>query len=1065
MDSTQRQTSSSSGKISTITQLDKINAIPNKSTDNVLMDGLCLEDQFFLNALMDDDSSDSDEQDNYHTRRRSAWSPMAQSPIIMKKNRLHKRVRPSYAITLSLEDISYIRPSWGLSKGVKRIEIDKKKKKKRIIELEEGPKKETKIANSENKTGLVRSNWSYNYSLSALFIMVIILTSLTYIVNKNRFNSKIFRDRIRVDSGNKVVELYKLTNNNENLSRIAKLHFGQGIPLDLKHETCACDVFSVEAQKWQAPNGHHETRYQLDPRQTDCIACLDWAMRGNLRIYFKREETNTKDSHHYCYDIKWQSYDTLTTPLIDCIELGEEQWFGLGDVCNPIWPLDKLRFGRTPLITNLSSEFFPSSSATSLETSLDGHLNNKRLAFGSYANFSLFSTNGIRLGGLRTDFQPSVEISTDPKTGTKRLCLSASCTDRCSQRWSRLDRLDEFKYQNNLLEYSVCTASDWKQLISKHYINIRAASPFLTDSKRPVSDGEVNLSGASPTTTLKTQQHSERMIEVESTKPIEANKLPTRSDRLRGDLEGGINISGSNKRVLDGIGLIERTIFATSQESIPTLDGQTLRQYVDGIVKLGLKTSPILLIDSRWQSYVGSMRLNTTAFPKGRLLFEILRNKGYKIVLTIKPYIDASIGIGSINQLLDMGRLYDARYKNEPISSEKRWYEIGSLSSGGDNMEPVEASTKVHQASLIRRRALFSFQNEIVTQEVDDRPLVPYYFRCKESQEGHCVLIDLTKSKNRAWLTETIKRSWLFQESDGIMVGGAHPYGYQWDDHYRAGMGELVKSLYYRENIYAIPQWSGNFGYIQLAPRGCNWNDLRSIVNSVMNLGMMGFSLVHPGSVWGDLRPAGATNESGGQMGDFINNYNSNLNGSPSKLMLDNGGGLGISQHQQPNGEQCDEELVVRWLQVFVFMPILQFNNIRPIEKYGLHELIENLVRVRKTQIVPELKKNLPYTPLIHDFRWFQPSSSNNGMAYLPVIRPVYFAQDSGEIVITEQFTVGSEILVAPILSEAQRQRDIYLPSGFWHDELRQTNLRGGKWLRNYPVELNEIAWFTRAKR
>lgn len=110
--------SSSFGRVSSIdvSQLDKINAIPNKITDNVLMDGLCPEDQLYLNVLMDNDSSDSDDGEDA-SRRSSAWSPMVQSPVIMNKR--IKKLKPAYTVTLSLEDISYIRPSW-----VSRVHYD-----------------------------------------------------------------------------------------------------------------------------------------------------------------------------------------------------------------------------------------------------------------------------------------------------------------------------------------------------------------------------------------------------------------------------------------------------------------------------------------------------------------------------------------------------------------------------------------------------------------------------------------------------------------------------------------------------------------------------------------------------------------------------------------------------------------------------------------------------------------------------------------------------------------------------------------------------------------------------
>ena len=47
-------------------------------------------------------------------------------------------------------------------------------------------------------------------------------------------------------------------------------------------------------------------------------------------------------------------------------------------------------------------------------------------------------------------------------------------------------------------------------------------------------------------------------------------------------------------------------------------------------------------------------------------------------------------------------------------------------------------------------------------------------------------------------------------------------------------------------------------------------------------------------------------------------------------------------------------------------LPILQFNDLAPIDRFQLHEQVQNLVRLRKLHVVAELKRNLPYTPLIH---------------------------------------------------------------------------------------------------
>lgn len=85
----------------------------------------------------------------------------------------------------------------------------------------------------------------------------------------------------------------------------------------------------------------------------------------------------------------------------------------------------------------------------------------------------------------------------------------------------------------------------------------------------------------------------------------------------------------------------------------------------------------------------------------------------------------------------------------------------------------------------------------------------------------------------------------------------------------------------------------------------------------------------------------------------------------------------------------------------------------------------------------------------------------------LPLIRPVTMENqiNGSKAIVPEQFSIGSDIIVAPIMNENQKQRDIYLPNGIWRDELRKVIVRGPKWYRNYTIELKEVAWFTKAKR
>lgn len=58
------------------------------------------------------------------------------------------------------------------------------------------------------------------------------------------------------------------------------------------------------------------------------------------------------------------------------------------------------------------------------------------------------------------------------------------------------------------------------------------------------------------------------------------------------------------------------------------------------------------------------------------------------------------------------------------------------------------------------------------------------------------------------------------------------------------------------------------------------------------------------------------------------------------------------------------------------------------------------------------------------------------------------------------EFLLGETILVAPILKEGARERDIYLPAGIW-EEPNGTSHTGNQWIRGYPAPLGTIPYFT----
>ncbi|KAE9536497.1 hypothetical protein AGLY_007286 [Aphis glycines] len=120
------------------------------------------------------------------------------------------------------------------------------------------------------------------------------------------------------------------------------------------------------------------------------------------------------------------------------------------------------------------------------------------------------------------------------------------------------------------------------------------------------------------------------------------------------------------------------------------------------------------------------------------------------------------------------------------------------------------------------------------------------------------------------------------------------------------------------------------------------------------------------------------------------------------------------------------KEMYIRWMQANVFMPVVQFS-------YTPWDFDQQTVDVCRKLM--NLRAN--YTDTI-----------------IELMR--------GSV--AKEYLLGENILVAPVIVEGATSRDVYLPFGLWRDENHPTShlITGRKWLRNYPVKLDVLPWFTR---
>lgn len=147
-------------------------------------------------------------------------------------------------------------------------------------------------------------------------------------------------------------------------------------------------------------------------------------------------------------------------------------------------------------------------------------------------------------------------------------------------------------------------------------------------------------------------------------------------------------------------------------------------------------------------------------------------------------------------------------------------------------------------------------------------------------------------------------------------------------------------------------------------------------------------------------------------------------------------------------------ELIVRWFQYGVFCPIFRLHGHRqpsPEPLYGApneiwsfgepaYEIISKLLFLRE-RLEPYILEQMHL-------------ASTRG---LPPMRPLFFDFPADEecVKVEDQFLFGPDLLIAPVLFEGARSRNVYLPAGTtWRDAWTDERYEGGQWIAvDAPLE------------
>ena len=205
---------------------------------------------------------------------------------------------------------------------------------------------------------------------------------------------------------------------------------------------------------------------------------------------------------------------------------------------------------------------------------------------------------------------------------------------------------------------------------------------------------------------------------------------------------------------------------------------------------------------------------------------------------------------------------------------------------------------------------------------------------------------------------------------------------------------------------------------VRMLDRASNWGrnrGLKTLIPTALTFGMMGYPFVLP---------------------DLIGGNAMDVSDSGSVTTMD---GVNLP----------DKELYIRWLQATALLPMMQFS-------IGPWDYKEDPLIARLTKKFIDLHEK--YAPTIIKLGQEAVAEGN------PIIRPLWWTDPEDEVTLTcdDQFLLGNDILVAPVLEQGMTSRDVYIPSGQWTDMLTKKSVSGPKWLRNYAVGLEDLAYFTR---
>ena len=380
------------------------------------------------------------------------------------------------------------------------------------------------------------------------------------------------------------------------------------------------------------------------------------------------------------------------------------------------------------------------------------------------------------------------------------------------------------------------------------------------------------------------------------------------------------------------------------------------------------------------------------------------------------------------DRVLDMARQIRAHeYPCSTLIIDDRWEScFGELAFSRDFPEPRRMADEIHAMGL----RVWLWVTPFVNQEAQGfeelarrRVLVPRQdgggAALLKWWGGTAGLVDLTADEGRAWFRDKL---WGLKRDvgiDGFKIDGGD-FKYQpppdtaaWHD-FRGASGYADALLALFEEI--VPNqcetrtaWLSQRRSVIWREGGkdSHWgldNGLKAMVSLALHAGLMGYDLLIPDMIPGRVQTL-------------------------------------VADMPLPT-----DELMVRWTEASAFFPIMQFSYFPWNYGEPTERAVWGFARLHKA---------------LGDYIAEQAKDRR-----APLLRPVWYdtPEAEGLYTVADEFMLGSDLLAAPVLSEAAVVRDVILPPGKWVDGWTGAEFGGGM-IANHPAPCPGIPVFVRAER